>query len=131
MSERKIIPPDDMIEAVMRRHISRWDSAMSREQVEIVLVAALTWLAENPLMPTPNNISPLLKAASLSNNNATSGIVTSIVRVWQQTAFLAPEPVIPEEIKDLLLSDDYRPLVTMGINERIAEAFRRGQKAGK
>ncbi len=55
---------------------------------------------------------------------------------WQRRIFLAPEPEIPEEIKDLLSPTDPITGVALltGLTEHgksvIIEAYRRGKEAG-
>jgi hypothetical protein len=45
--------------------------------------------------------------------------------------FLAPEPEVPDAILALICREDETPPCRKVYNERILEAYRRGQKAGK
>lgn len=138
MSERKIIPPDDMIEAVLDALCERWSyrrenwpsvKSSNRSQVEFSLAAALTWLADHPKAPTQKDVQEFW-SPEMNELRPFDQMSEACVR-WQRRMFVAPELMIPEEIKDLLFPV---PVIekgrTMDANERIAEAFRRGQKVG-
>lgn len=126
MSEKKIVIPEGMLQA-------GWDAvheANGIAGVSTVLEAALRWLSENPILPTN-----LAESAIYSEWKKDHDLQYPlwILREWQRRMFLAPEPEVPEEIKDLLVSneDEKRgiPLVTPSdvFNQKITEAFQRGR----
>ena len=119
MSEKKIAAPEGMLEAAAteaRNLGSGWVQ---------ILEAALRWLSENPIEPTPQWIHEVWRQ---ERNPQAGTFALRVIREWQRRMFLAPESEVPEEIKDLAVSD--LDMEWDGpINKRILEAFRRGQKS--
>lgn len=128
MSEKKIHVPAEMLRAFDDALLPLEDGETGWSQVEAesALEAALLWLSENPIVPTPEQVLDMGKSISLKWPEI-------YCAVWKRRMFLAPEPEVPEEIKDLqgihLASvrdqDDLNRLVTK-LN---LEAFRRGRQA--
>jgi hypothetical protein len=132
VSEKKIVVPDGMLEAFWAEFSGGVRGPDSHRRTVDGLNAALQWLSENPIMPTDEQSKEMYDTVSDSDGMFHSWRgVTALVVDWQRHMFLAPEPHIPEDIKDLMF---HRPVVengfTMTGNERIAEAYRRGKKAG-
>jgi hypothetical protein len=118
MSKKKIVVPGGMLKAAMgETHRPDGNDAF----VCGILEAALRWLAENPIVPSDEDIESMREEAALARHFAVE---------WQRRMFLAPEPEVLEEIKDLLwdeaLADDAGP--RWKINEGVIEAYRRGQE---
>ena len=116
MSETKIKVPEGMLKAAMLVTIG-----VSRLEAEKTLEAAMWWLAENPIVPTPEQARELWKTASAGILNEANRAAASAIE-WQRRMFLAPEPEVPEAVEDLLNCEPYRMT-----QERIIEAYRRGQ----
>ena len=113
----------------------------------VALEAALRWLCENPIHPSPEQWQRLFSAwnaridASETLADSPHPIEDQLrftVIEWQRRMFLAPEPEIPDEIEDLLPfppdvvipGDDLYRQVKAHLDNVATEAFRRGQKAG-
>ena len=93
------------------------------------------WLSKNPILPTDEQLYSTIGSLPV----AMCDIVwtdrdRAMIAEWQRRCFLAPEPEVPEEIKDLL----WKNLKVNGIeldsmveplNKTILEAFRRGQRS--
>jgi len=93
------------------------------------------WLSKNPILPTDEQLYSTIGRLPV----AMCDIVwtdrdRAMIAEWQRRCFLAPEPEVPEEIKDLL----WKNLKVNGIeldsmveplNKTILEAFRRGQRS--
>ena len=113
----KIVVPEGMWIAGFNATITIADRG---EATTKCLEAALRWLSENPIVPTSRQerelVDSWIKETSL-------GKTEHLVTEWQRRMFLAPEPEVPEEIKDLLagVHPDVTPIAI--------EAYRRGQKS--
>ena len=104
------------------------------------LKAALHWLSEHPIVPTEAQVMEILQERVASGHitgEEYCAIPPATVRFciaeWERHMFDAPEPEVPEEIKDMLLdaraSDSERCFFKPSVyNERIVEAYHRGQK---
>jgi hypothetical protein len=126
--EKKIVVPKEMQVAFVKAMQDRFGSVPGGTAVG--LEAALRWLSEHPIVPT------MEQATEMSDSGhpcVLDGVWYAIE--WQLRMFLAPEPKAPEEIKDLLFSEERKGLPDPYVNEytarvdaRIIEAYRRGQK---
>jgi hypothetical protein len=111
----KIVVPDGMLKAAMAARNAHFIGDDKR--IELILEEALRWQSENPKVPTEKEWAACLQDACREG----SGI--SPVMAWVLRMYLAPEPEVPEEIKDILDR-------TVKGDFDVIEAFRRGQKAG-
>ena len=120
---KKIIVPDGMLKSANDAWI-----ACEYEKLDAMrdaLEAALLWLSENPIVPTDEQIVLLKRECPTRIEFYRFRWATA---EWQRRMFLAPEPEVPEEVKDLLSDGDI--LCKEGhFNHCILEAFRRGQKS--
>ncbi len=119
MSEKRYVVPDGMMNAACNDHHA---IGVNQRDVAKMLEAALRWLSENPIVPTERECARLC--------DYDPKIVKFVVSVWQRLAFLAPEPEVPEAIKDLLWVRLERDGCDVeDHNKDILEAYQRG-KAG-
>lgn len=130
MSDKKIVVPQGMRKAVINAGVF----ATTDEQLE----AALCWLSENPIVPTMAQYDAIGDEMTRAGYQFTPW---NFAIAWQRRMFLAPEPMVPEAVKDLLCPDLGRETFTgevyqashwlstndAEVNRRILEAFRRGQ----
>lgn len=136
MSEKKIVVPQGMLAAAYEY----CPASFAMPAVRAMLEAALLWASQHPLYPTIEQQFSLhdswprsLTYDEKSTHPIQDQIFYSIVE-WQRIAFLAPEPEVPEEVKDLLVDIGISPELSVGrrqFNGNIVEAFRRGQKSTK
>lgn len=128
MSEKKIVVPEGMLVSALAHYQNVSRAAWSDDMYKVVrgtLEASLRWLSENPIVPTDEQWRTLNEERQWPDN---SNRRRRSVIEWQRRMFLAPEPEIPEAIKDLLEWDcDWG---SNYLKDYILEAFRRGQKAG-
>lgn len=135
----KIVVPAGMLKAA--NEALRASSPSMRSLEEITLEAALRWLDE---ILYENNVDfhrAILEAEKkrCPGNDEYGSVIArrvdfeygvSFARNYIRDLFLAPESEVTEQVRDLLfpysVTEKGR---TMDANERIAEAFRRGQKA--
>ena len=129
-SEKKIVVPDGMRVAAAKAVHETCGKVDYHPQIRIALEAALCWLSENPIVPTHEQLQKI--ADFHKRGTCYPESINLYVVGFQECMFLAPEPV-PEDIKDLLCAGEdtvkeayFRPDI---YNERIIEAYRRGQKA--
>jgi hypothetical protein len=122
MSNEKIVVPREMLKHAI--NYTALHDGYGYDIVEVILRRGLEWQSEHPQVPTAEQFRNLYKGRS------DYGPLDMIVD-WQRRMYLAPEPEVPEEIKDLLY-----PRVSMdkwcdtdGANERIEKAYRRGQSS--
>jgi len=93
-----------------------------------ILEAALRWLSENPVVPTPEQTKKLLATVQFgAGREIDPHLIENLLLAWQRRMFLAPEPEVPEAIKDLLYAGN--GLTSGDIDKKVIEAYRRGQKA--
>ena len=88
------------------------------------------WLSKNPILPTSEQLYSTIGRLSV----AMCDIVwtkrdRAMIAEWQRRCFLAPEPEVQEEIKDLLYEKKRCDLWADETNFHIQEAFRRGQRS--
>lgn len=101
---------------------------LSTEQwASLGLEAFIRWQSENPIVPTEDQ-SEELRSNHYRDINSVS-FVRSIVVKWQRRMYLAPEPEVPEEIKDLLYNKYATSPPFERHNNLVIEAYRRGQKS--
>lgn len=137
MSERKYVVPEGMWDAAQAAaaEVSLNGSNGSVEKVTRGLECALRWLAENPIVPSMEQVIDISKA-SIVDSHRVDLFVHYVCAEWQRRMFLAPEPRVSEVVKDLLwldppvdllAVDDCGGAITQEANLRILEAYRRGR----
>jgi len=131
MSEKRYVIPKGMLEAAILSHPFDPRTKFIPEMLE----AALRWLSDNPIVPTAKQSAELESLCRINDEPMCMDAIFYCSE-WQRRMFLAPEPEVPEEVKDLLVDASVRyPDVPRSVpgyyNDLILEAFRRGQKAGK
>jgi len=114
--EKKIVVPAEM-------KMAAWKAAcvqrgVSESLIETALEAALRWLSENPIVPKlRSDIEHLDEVFGDTDDKGGREDLVAVVCEWQRRMFLAPEPEIPEEIKDVMAWCD----VNFGDHPRCAE----------
>ena len=105
----------------------KWDDAV----LDAMLSAALRWLSENPIVPTDGEAKEIWRDTGLCNE-VDDDELRCIVVEWQRRMFLAPEPEVPSEIRDI----DAWLTVYLGSHPEIENirrnfllTFRRGQQS--
>jgi len=124
MSEKRYLIPDGMWHAA--EHAA--ECGFTQRQI---LEAALRWWAEKPIVPTAKQSAELEHLCRL-NDEPTCSDATFYCAEWQRLCFLAPEPEVPEAVKDLMMILNGTLLVVADreMHDRdILEAFRRGLKS--
>ena len=129
MGEKKIVVPTGMLKAAM----NSIQPSVLVGTISVSLKAALLWLSENPPVPTFRTVDECGSAGMCYADGLDGEFCrTKDVIEWQRLMFVAPEPEVLEEIKDLMLSQQSHPKLEGfkdELNLRMIEAFRRGQKA--
>lgn len=117
MSDKKYVVPEEGLKAASS--LGRNDLA-----IEERLEAALRWRSENPKVFSDEWIVQLVKDAGCADLLGANQFVLGmhqILDLFQRRMYLAPEPEVPKEIKDLLCGGN--------INTLITEAYRRGKNS--
>lgn len=127
MSERKIVVPEGMLKAARQ---SLAGLGVPRLHLETMALAMVHYLAEHPILPTPDQAFKLAQECESSPNVVP---LRDALELWQRRMFLAPEPEVPEAIKDLLWKDvpatDEHDDPTSVHNTLILAAYIRGQNS--
>ena len=142
MNDPKIKVPEGMLKAAFNGAGKTVQGCPWQEIAAASVEAALLWMSENPIVPTTSQAEVVRDAVDkvmehgkgrlLNGSMVSDGVIETCVE-WQRRMFLAPEPEVPEEIKDLLWTV---PTPDCGIylvakhNADVIESFRRSQKAG-
>jgi hypothetical protein len=125
MSEKKIQVPEGMAKAA-----SDATAAFSMCHVMKCLEAAMLWLAEHPIVPTEEQALNMWMKKKLPFEQWEW--VRWGASEWQRRMFAAPEPEVPEAIKDLLSEKVGGTLDGVpDADERVMEAYRRGKESAK
>ena len=125
VSETKIQVPEGMLKAIRGRYVGNDNCG------RYILEAALCWLSENPIVPTDGEAKAIWRDTGLCNE-VDDDELRCIVVEWQRRMFLAPEPEVPSEIRDI----DAWITVYLGSHPEIENirrnfllTFRRGQQS--
>lgn len=134
---KKIVVPTAMLEAVIASvaRLEPW-SGVTVEHYRTVLEAALRYWSENPIVPTKEQVADIAKVVyadmalpSLEDEDFYQKRSQEFLAEWQRRMFLATAPEVPEEIKDLLETDEEEKCHSVSDhNEMILEAYNRGLK---
>lgn len=132
----KLAIPQAIRDAVHNALASYPVAANTGHAAEIACEAFARAMTENPIVPTDEQMdSAYLEIYGCRLSEASDrGNVSKFVASIQRRMFDAPEPEMPEEIKDMLLDAGapdsehcfFKPSV---YNERIIEAYRRGKES--
>ncbi len=124
----KIVVPEGMLKAVDAAWINAHGGPHPQASPKVAkdiedgirfdLEAALLWQNEK--------LNAMLKPSPRNETQAAYNAAVEDVR----RMFLAPEPEVPEEIKDLFVGQETLDNKGTEMNHRIHEAYRRDQKAG-
>lgn len=122
--------PNGMLHAALNEFfkaasLNGYPSLTDLERMQFALKAALSWLSENPIIPTSGQVQVM--QVYLHTQTADHG-PGPLLSEWQRRMFLAPEPEVPREIRNLFIAEVDEP--ASEFNARIVEAYRLGQKAG-
>ena len=103
--------------------------------VRIALEESVHWLAENPIVPTNEQV----EAIHVEQYDSTEDFLTvskkNMAVEWQRQMFLSPKSRIPEAVEDLWIDEnsisfykgDPEAIAARG-NRAILEAYRRGRE---
>lgn len=131
---KKIVVPDEMLKAVfaeVRENDFRFKTA-----AESAVYVALCWLANNPILPTLEQINSMVGAGSELHwgwDTKWREHTIAWLAEWQKRMLF--EPQVPEAVKDLMWSealyknDPHYHLAIPKINETIIEAYSRGRNS--
>ncbi len=107
MSDKKIVVPEGMLEAVVAvsPQADRPSREFAREFYRPLLEAALEWLSEHPIVPIDKEVEEILDKVEPYRN--WPEMVKRVVEIWQRQMFIAPgshpnDNKINKELADLL-----------------------------
>jgi hypothetical protein len=98
MTVNKYRVPDGMLNAFIsgRRHQPYDDF---RDEYIRGLEAAIQWLAENPIMPTMEQLNAMYKKVDTGNGGT---YIPAYLAEWQRIMFLVPEPELSDEVEQVI-----------------------------
>ena len=123
MSEKKYVVPEGMLKAAKKSGQNA--DGFTTNNLCVCIEAALCWWSENAQLPTLDQVEEYSREWERSRE--WSNRLLFVIKKWQSEMFLAPEPKIPIEIRDLMPSvgtpneDSWR--------ESVIEAYRRGKES--
>jgi hypothetical protein len=130
--EKKIVVPEGMLRATwnaMEEHMQTHNFVGcvpgSMCSLTVGIEAALLWWSENPIVPTLEQAAELWR---VTNGTLKDTWPVSIAVEWQRRMFLAPEPKMPDAVKQLLKESCGSG---MSVEALIVEAYNRGLKGAK
>jgi hypothetical protein len=134
MSEIKYVVPQPIKDAVHNALASYPVAANTGHAAEIACESFAKALRENPIVPTKEQAVDL--GVSVAGETVSERYAL-LVSEWQRRMFLAPEPEVPEAIKDLISEyatdssnkDALVRAMARGHNADVIEAYRRGQQS--
>lgn len=106
--EKRYVVPEGMLTAALEETLKDADGVtrykptqgvmhMHRLSVQGLLEAALRWLAENPVVPTDEQVWGLTKLSSVQEASShTPKFCQTLFSEWQRRMFAAPQPKLPE-----------------------------------
>lgn len=118
MNEKKYVVPEGMLKAAEKRLKTCYGLA---DFAQMILEIAIRWLAENPIVPTLEQVEKISSVVMKSDRRGTADYYVEFQRIM----FLAPEPDPDEPIKDLL--GKAMAYTADCLSERVREAYRRGK----
>ena len=129
--KRDVVVPEGMLNAVTnsRIMIPGMHAPWAEDIVLQILEVALRWQRDNPPVPTMEQINSI-RQVNLNGPDEDIYKPQFYCREWMRRMYDAPEPEVPEEIKDLLHTTIYN-MEDNDCNKRIIESYRRGQKSGR
>jgi len=137
VNEKKYVAPDGMLDAAWKAalsHVGATERNLGSPRVKAEIIeswrvgieAALCWQSENPIVPTPTDVLLLADELVRAGTDRNSQVMR-VCAAWQRRMYLAPEPEVPEEIKDLV--ERWGKPGEGGLNApqaELIEAYRRG-----
>lgn len=131
---KRLTIPQVIRDAVHNALASYPVAANTGHAAEIACEAFARVLAEHPIVPTEGQWAALVSEWKRDKHAMEVPSMEDIYPLWATHMFDAPEPEVPEEIKDMLLDAGapdsehcfFKPSV---YNERIQEAYRRGKES--
>ena len=106
--EKKIVIPEGMLTAAWQAVSSKMKTYIpgngpgELHVASIAVEAALLWLSENPIVPTKEQLGPVVKeCGKLSQSLYGYGGWIWMITEWQRRMLLAPGPDVPEAVSKL------------------------------
>lgn len=132
MSEKRYVVPEGMVQAGATGWLAARGEDGKLNPMDVsrsVLIEALRWWSENPMVPTDQQLQEMRQAIPRNGLTYDSWVAVE----WQRRCFLAPEPEVTEAVKDLLLEKSawISDILVNTVNRDLLEAYRRGQKSVK
>jgi hypothetical protein len=122
MSKAEYEVPEGMLKAACN---DTGAIGVHQRDVQKMLLAAVRWLAENPIVPSKEDISVIATKAWAPNETC----VIEIGKEFQRRMFLKRD-ITPEELKPLLYPEGFVIRNGAQANELIRKAYELGNKAG-
>ena len=119
-----LVPEEGLKEAIAASDDYLRDNQSRDVHAKVILEAFIAWQSENPPVPTEKQWSEV----QFSVASRPIDYQRDFAVEWIRRMYLAPEPEVPEELKDLLWGFDADRREEH--QEDVIEAYRRG-RAGK
>ena len=123
MSDKKYVVPEDGFNVACKAipfSFVAWHQRLALE-------AFIRWQSESPRVPSVRDIQEMVAAFNGQSLEQSDCLRSFLPIEWQRRMYLAPEPEVPEEIKDLLVNPVIGAINGEQINDRVLQAFQRGK----
>lgn len=125
MSEKKYVVPKGMLKAANREV---YVGGIQQDCYELILMrgleAAVKWMAENPIVPTPQQASKIWDDARAGDPKYTERACVE----WQKIMYLGPEDPFERDCADIVPTVA-EVLTLRRVELDMREAYERGRKA--
>jgi len=126
VSDKKYVVPEGGLEVakqVLRDKFAfvERDNSTLGEYLKTSLEAFIRWQSENLIVPSHEQVIHLCEIFANRSVISYCDSVRAVAIEWLRIMYLAPEPEVPKEIKDLLCGGNIKTLIT--------EAYRRGKQS--
>ena len=125
----KIKVPDAILKAAIA-------AFYKEKKIEAALEAALRCMAENPIVPTLEDVENILAERVVETGFIDANyLAIYVASQWQRHMFFAPDPKVPPELIDILngvTGDNPGACITFNgrtFSEGVIEAFRRSKES--
>jgi hypothetical protein len=130
MNDTKYVVPEEGLKVAQREALGA--DFPTLDFMRLGIAAFIRWQSENPQVPNDEQVTDWFSPSDFRALEGRTEPLKQFALTVQRHIYLAPEPEVPEEIKDLLLTEqshkNVQPLKGE-LNSMIIEAYRRGKES--
>lgn len=119
MNDTKYVVPEEGLKVAQREALGA--DFPTLDFMRLGIAAFIRWQSENLIVPSHEQVIHLCEIFANRSVISYCDSVRAVAIEWLRIMYLAPEPEVPKEIKDLLCGGNIKTLIT--------EAYRRGKQS--